>query len=408
MLLTTRNYRWQVLFVLAVSFCLRATLLVVVSGDRCVAQDSSDSSTSSSTPALTEVLSEQQWRQVDQSVERGLAWLATQQQPDGSFPTLPTGQPAVTGLCVLAFLGHGHLPGEGPYGEQITRAVDYMVSTQKQCGLLAFVAPNGPTISRRVPHSTGQPASYNHAIAGLVLSETYAMEGARRASKMQPVIRKALDVTLEMQDWAKEREVDEGGWRYLDDHSVEDSDLSITGWQLMFLRSAKNAGFDVAQEPIDRGVGYVRRCFSPSRGLFVYKIQGRGYPSRAMAGAGILALAHAGLHHTPEAKAAGEGLLKNGFESYNRGGRSRPRRESSGRYHYGLLTCCQAMYQLGGQPWQEFFPPTARTIVDNQQPEGSWPRESHFRDRSYGNAYTTAICLIALGAPNQLLPIFQR
>ena len=30
------------------------------------------------------------------------------------------------------------------------------------------------------------------------------------------------------------------------------------------------------------------------------------------------------------------------------------------------------------------------------------------RDRRYGNAYTTSLVLLAVGAPNQLLPIFQR
>ena len=51
--------------------------------------------------------------------ERGgprLGWLATQQADDGSFPTLPQAQPAVTSLCVLAFLSRGHQPGLGPYG----------------------------------------------------------------------------------------------------------------------------------------------------------------------------------------------------------------------------------------------------------------------------------------------------
>lgn len=28
------------------------------------------------------------------------------------------------------------------------------------------------------------------------------------------------------------------------------------------------------------------------------------------------------------------------------------------RYHYDLLTCCQAMYQLGGHYWTDFFPGT--------------------------------------------------
>src|SRR4029079_3475808 len=70
--------------------------------------------TSDSTPA--NVLTPAQWRRVDTATSRALTWLATQQQPDGSFPTLASGQPAITGLCIMAFIAHGHVPGKGQYG----------------------------------------------------------------------------------------------------------------------------------------------------------------------------------------------------------------------------------------------------------------------------------------------------
>ncbi len=149
-----------------------------------------------------DLLSEQQWQQVDKSVERGLAWLATQQQRDGSFPTLPHGQPGVTSLCVMAFLSHGHLPGEGPYGEQVQKAVDFVISCQKRSGILAFTAPNGLELSRNVGQNVGSSSAYNHAISALVLSETYGIQSDANANKIRPVVRKALDVTLEMQKWA--------------------------------------------------------------------------------------------------------------------------------------------------------------------------------------------------------------
>ncbi len=352
-----------------------------------------------------QLLDAPQWQRIDDSVERGLLWLANQQQSDGSFPTLPHGQPGVTSLAIMAFLSHGHLPGEGPYGDHLRSAVDFVLNCQKSNGLLAYVGPNGAELSRTVKRDMGSSAAYNHALSALVLSETYGLQGAATSDdKMRPAVSKALEVTLQMQAWPKDVKADEGGWRYLNDLDRDDSDVSITGWHLMFLRSAKNAGFEVPKAPVDAAVGYIRRCYREDTGTFVYTngAQYANYHSRGVTGAGVLALAHAGLHDTPEAQAAGEWLLKNRFDNYNHNP------EYLERYHYGLFTCSQAMYQLGGRHWQQFFPSTAMTIVESQEANGSWPHESHHRDKFFGKAYTTAICLITLGTPNDLLPIFQR
>src|SRR6478609_8952205 len=66
-----------------------------------------------------DVLTVDQWKKIDDGVDRGIAWLALQQRADGSFPTLESGQPAVTSLAVMAFLSRGHLPGGGPYGKRL-------------------------------------------------------------------------------------------------------------------------------------------------------------------------------------------------------------------------------------------------------------------------------------------------
>src|SRR5689334_14554815 len=63
---------------------------------------------SANTPA--NVLTSDEWRRVDAAVKRALAWLATQQQPDGSFQTIENGQPGVTSLCMTAFIAHGRVP----------------------------------------------------------------------------------------------------------------------------------------------------------------------------------------------------------------------------------------------------------------------------------------------------------
>lgn len=361
-------------------------------------------------PSDDDLLTPLQWQEVDQSTEQALQWLASTQQRNGSFPTLPQGQPAVTSLCVMAFVSHGHMPGEGPYGEQLEKALQFIVSCQKQNGLLAFIGPRGAKLSRNVTHEVGSTATYNHAMSALLLSEVFAMGGGDLETN-QEAIDKALQATLEMQSWAKRRQEDEGGWRYVNvfnGNGQFDSDLSVTGWHLMFLRSAKNAGFDVPQSAVDDAVGYVRRCFQSNYQTFMMFASSEDRRSRGMAGAGILAMAHAGLHDSKEARVAGDWLLREGFANYNESRQYGLRGWTDDRYHYGVFCSCQAMYQLGGEYWREFYPPAVRVILENQASNGSWAADSHQYDGKYGSSYTTALMTMTLGAPNQLIPIFQR
>jgi hypothetical protein len=355
----------------------------------------------------TSVLTPDEWRRVDAAVERALRWLAALQQEEGSFPTLDTGQPGVTCLCAMAFISHGHVPGETEQGRRLKRATDYILSCQKPNGLVTLLGPDGPKITRDLHHEIGTCAAYNHAISSLTLSELYGMSDVKRAARIETAIKKALAATLEMQRWPKDYKMERGGWRYIDDDGTFDSDFSITGWSLMFLRSARNAGFEVSQQPIDEAVAYVRRCFEPEYGAFEYTNVGGDHRSRGMAGAGILALAHAGFHNSREARASGDWILQHGFDEYNQllmFDQGRPH----DRYHYAAFNCCQGMYQLGGRHWAQFFPRVVKTLLANQQPDGSWPADTHWHDSQFGTAYTTALVVMTLGAPNQLLPIFQR
>ncbi len=160
----------------------------------------------------------------------------------------------------------------------------------------------------------------------------------------------------------------------------------------MFLRSARNAGFNVPKQAIDDAVGFVRRAFQKNYGAFGYTVGTGRSPSRGTAGAGILALGHAGFHNSFEAQRTGQWLMQYSFEVYN---------DTLGldrdRYHYSLFNCCQGMYQLGSPFWEQFFPRTVRVVLAHQQPDGSWDAESYDRDRPFGNSYTTALVLLSLG-----------
>ena len=370
------------------------------------------------------VLDKEQWKRLDNSVERGLEWLATQQQPNGSFEAIDRAQPAVTSFCVMAFLAQGESPVDGKYQKQLTKAIDFIADQQKPNGLLALVGPGADPIPRDFLSSEGpQPQSkpnyvavtavYNHAISALALCETYGQCDSEQAKKLTPVIENAIAATLEMQRWGGKQKKDVGGWRYLTSRHAEDSDLSITGWQLMFLRSARDAGFDVPKENIDGAVNYVENCFLKDSDLQVHAYLAgrrstgtRSTVTRAMAGAGILAMAHAGKHDSKEAVASGDWLLKYGFSDYERGKPFFGQGLRDDRYHYGAVLCTQGMYQLGGKYWEQFFPPLVNAMLDNQEKDGSWLTNG--KEKPYGRCYTTSLSILSLSVPNQMLPIFQR
>lgn len=360
-------------------------------------------------PPNTNVLNAATWKEVDSSVERALAWLATQQKKDGSFDSLASGQPGVTSFCLMAFMAQGESPADGKYKEQLVAAVNFIADQQKRNGLIASIVPDVVPIPRNVHRSIGDAGVYNHAISSLALSEAYGQCSPEQAERLTPVIEKAIAATLEMQNWGPKHEKDVGGWRYLDlRFPGEDSDLSITGWHLMFLRSAKNAGFDVPEKSIKAGVKYIENCFLEDEDRQVHAYLGRRRVSctRAMAGVGILGLAHGGKHDSKQALASGDFILKHDFKKYNDDASIYGVWWSEEHYHYASVLCTQAMFQLGGKYWKQFYPPLVDTLLANQQDNGSWPPEK--AEAQYGSAYSTSLSVLSLSVPNQILPIFQR
>lgn len=358
--------------------------------------------------SLASALTPQAWEQVEQSIERALAWLAGEQNTDGSFSAPDSAQPAATSLAVMAYLSKGHMPGEGPYGKQIEAAIDYVLRVQQSNGLLATSGAGmrssvGTEFQERGVPTSGKTANYNHAIAGLMLTEVYGTTERSRAAKLKPAILKALAFTRQTQATPKTYPQDQGGWRYLNSLTSSESDVSVTSWQLMFLRSARNAEFAVPKQYVEEAVGYVLRCWEEREGVFYYKTSGSERRwSRGMVGAGALSLAMAGQHQTRIAQRAGDWLLAHPFQSFG---------ETVGRgdrFFYSSYYCSQAMAQLGGRHWKQFFPGFVSVLLRAQQSSGEWPPEPYGSDQMFGNTYTTAMAVLSLTPPLQLLPVYQR
>jgi len=356
-----------------------------------------ESSAAADTGAATSLLTAAEWKRLDDAVDRGLEFLSRSQRRDGSFETLGTGQPGVTSLCVMAFLSRGHLPDQGPYGKRLGRAVDFVLATQQKSGVFSYIAHN-------TSPEAGHAALYNHAMTGLMLSEVYGMTESDRQDQIRTALTKAIAFARMTQRIPKHDRRDTGGWRYLSPRNRNYSDMSVTSWFLMFYRSARNAEFDVPQQYVDDAMSYVRRCFYRRKRAFVYRINSANTSRslrRGVVGSGIVALSLAGEHQTKTAQLAGDWILDADFKQYNR----TPHKKD--RYHYSAFYCSQAMFHLGGEYWTKFYPELMDVLITNQRANGSWDAEA-LHDTMYGNVYTSALTVLALTPPYQLLPIYQR
>jgi hypothetical protein len=286
------------------------------------------------------------------------------------------------------------------------KGIDFVISCQRPDGLFSF-----EPITNHI-HEDDQAshaAVYNHAIAGLMLGEAYGHVTGRRAVEVKRAMEKALQFTRELQTRTKAYEGDKGGWRYLYlrwNHLTADSDLSVTAWQLMFLRSARNAEFNVPQQYIDEAMEFVHRCWKEKEGVFYYAIDGTGpgdiRTGRGMVAAGILSLALAGQHQSPIELAAGDWLLSHPYRGFG------DRIGVADRFFYSAYYTSQAAAQLGGRYWEGIFPPLAAALMSAQSPNGSWPAEVGHRDMMFGNVYTSALAVLSLTPAFQLLPVYQR
>ena len=83
------------------------------------------------------------------------------------------GNVGICGLCGMAFMSGGSTPGRGPYGEQVDRAVDYLLANAQQSGFISEP-------SREQPRPDVRPR-LRHAVPGRVLRHVAAGRNAGEA-----------------------------------------------------------------------------------------------------------------------------------------------------------------------------------------------------------------------------------
>jgi Prenyltransferase and squalene oxidase repeat len=354
-------------------------------------------------------------KQLDETVDKALAYLAYHQNSDGSFQTEPIARPAVTSLCVMAFLSRGYRPGEGKYAANIEAAIDYVLQFQDpESGAITPLIQGG----RR--GLWNRAAAYTHGICGTMLADVFPFTGrlqysrdageteaaqadARRHQQIEKAVRKALTFTRSQQVLPKQNSSEQGGWRYIEVSMRNDSDLSVTAWMIMFLHSSKKSGFRVPDSWIKGGLKFVHRTFSKKQHGFVYVLSETDrHCTRATVGGGILCLLLGGEQISPQIKEAVDWIFKHPFEPYNRSW------EPGDRYHYSAFYCSQAMGLLGGPVFKDFYPGLLRVLSEHQHADGSWDAEQFHEEKSYGEIYSTALAVLALSPPYQKLETYKR
>lgn len=314
---------------------------------------------------------------VDRAVSLALEYLAKRQHPNGSWAVDSVGEStAATSLAVMSFLAAGHTPGDGPYGVQIEQGIRWVLDHQE---------PNGMLI-----HKTSHGPMYSHGISTLMLAEVVGMLSVEDADRARRALEKAVRLILEAQAIPK-NERHQGGWRY--QPASRDSDLSVTGWQLLALRAAKDIGCDVPAEAIDLAVDYIQRCATRENKGFAYQPGGGATPTRN--GTGILCLEICGVHESPEAVGGADRLM------------AEPLEPGDSYYYYGVYYCSIGMFKMGGDYWEKTRDHLTPKLLEIQEADGNFPAQDA-SERRQGGVYTTSLAVLALAIDYRYLPIYQR
>jgi hypothetical protein len=232
---------------------------------------------------------------------------------------------------------------------------------------------------------------YDHGFGALFLAEVFGMVPDLT---MQDRLKGTIERAVRLIEISQNRE---GGWRY-ETKPPQDADISVTICEIMALRAARNAGFDVNRQVVNLCVKFVRSCQNPDGGYSYFS--GRGPSAFARSAAGLVALYSAGIYEGKEIDRTLRYLMQ--FKS--------PRHELGGEMHwyYGQYYAAQAMWTSAVRIphyWNEWFPAVRDDLlmrVGNRGGDGAWT------DQMTCNHFATAMACIILQIPNNYLPILQK
>jgi hypothetical protein len=322
----------------------------------------------------------------EEAVQMGLDWLARHQKSDGAWSLrgnykdgcrLDENEPSATAMALLAFFGAGQTPDHGDYQNQIARGVNALLRMQQGDG--SFYA------ERVTPNRHRQ---YTNAQCTIAICELYGMT---RDSRYRPHAEAAVNYLVKTQ-------APEGGWRY--QPGVE-SDMSVTGWAVMALQSARMAHLEVPSQVFDKVETFLESVSVDYGSRYTY----RPYQQEtlAMCAEGLLCRQYLGWRRDDPRLIGGVELL------------DANRISPSTRNVYYWYYATQVMHHMGGRYWTGWNKVMREELPDEQVKEGrergSWspkrPTLDQWGDYA-GRLYVTCLSIYMLEVYYRHMPLYSE
>jgi hypothetical protein len=321
------------------------------------------------------------------AVLAGLQWLAEHQEYDGHWDSCkygagPKTDSACTGLALLAFLGYGHTERVGKYSDNVRRAVEWLISKQNAEGLVFDLTDAGGHRS----------IGYPHAMAGLALAEA---AGMARVPATKTAAQKAVDYSCNVHQNGEGYE--KLGWRY---YPKQAGDLSVTGWFIMQLKSAKVAGLRVDHtsfegarrflDSVEHKIEGSDKGYGPASAYWYQPGSAHQQTAHRLTAIGSLSRQFLG-YKSDELQATVEGFVEKGGvpDAYT------PEKVDLYYWYYGTL----CVFQQGGEVWSRWNEPMKKALPAAQRKDGdekgSWDPVGDYSGEwgRVGQTALTTLCL---------------
>ncbi len=328
-----------------------------------------------------------------QAVEAALEWLAAHQFADGSWSFNHGAAPqcqmrcrnpgiftdsrnAATGLALLAYLGAGETHHDGKYKNAVKQGLAYLTSQIKRGG-------SGGSLHER------RGRMYSHGIASIAICEAYAMTHDR--ALMKP----AQDV-INFICYAQDPQG--GGWRY---EPRETGDTSVTGWQLMALKSGAMAGLKTAPNVFQKTTSFLNSVQKDYGANYGYTEPGDGrFGGGGSTAIGLLCRMYMGWKKDNPALKRGVTFLSDKGPSL------------AGDIYYNFYAT-QVLRHWEGDEWKKWNDVLRDHLVAKQSKAGheggSWYFDKGDEGAiAGGRLYDTAMCALTLEVYYRHMPLYDR